>query len=429
VRSLWILLFALALAADWPSATFAATGWTQFGYNPGHTGYNPKETVIDSQNVSSLTNIATLTTPAQIVDPVVISDGVAYVNSNYDNTLYAFDITTGQTIWTFPGTNLDAPTGIAVKGGTVFVTCAVDSQHGGLCALKAKTGKLLWDWAYLGNVSLPQSAPVVSGNTVYFEEFQTYGDWLTALDIKTGTVLWQFGYCDDEGICASLGENVPAVDNGMVYVGCSLVGGLQGICGVNASTGAEVWAAQLGGAINGNGYSWGDGNGNLIAERGTVYANYMTAICYQCTYTVDVVALNGANGSTLWDTAITPVLNDQYGPLGPPAIHGKSVYSVLYCCDASNDSGLVELNAKAGQVGWHTETSAWLNSSPSLVNDVIFTECTNSSGTICAFDAKGGAFLWSSPDSGEGCTQAPTITGGIAFEICHYNDVCLYSPN
>ena len=400
------------------TAAAANSGWPQLGYDPGHTGYNPKETIINSGNVATLTRTATLATPGEIADPVMISNGTAYVNSIGSNALYAFDVASGQQLWTFSGTNLDAARGIAVDGDRVFVTCQVDSQHSGLCALKAKSGKVLWSWAYEGYASSPQSPPAVSGDVVYFEEFETYGDWLTALDTRTGTVLWQWGYCQDDGVCDALGQNAPAIDGGMAYVGCSLVSGLQGICAVNTSNGQAVWATQLGGQPNGSGYSWGDAGGNLTARNGVVYANYMTMNCYQCNYTVDVVALNGSTGASIWDTPIQPLGNSGYAEVGPPAIHGRQIVSVLACCAVDNDSGLVSLNARSGRVQWDAETPIWLSSSPSLVNDIAVVECTHGSavGTLCAFSAADGSLLWNSPDPGFSGSQPPAITGGIAYE-------------
>lgn len=430
-RSISVLLASLfCVGAVWCTPAIAATGWPQIGYDAGHTGFNPKETVINSGNVSTLARTKTLSTPGQIADPLMVSGGIAYVNSIGANALYAFKVKSGQQLWTASGTNLDAARGIAVGGGEVFVTCALDGQHSGLCALDAKTGKQLWSWAYEAYPSSPRSGPAVSGSVVYFEEFQTYGDWLTALDTKTGAVLWQFGYCQNSGICDALGTNAPAIDGGMIYVGCSLVSGLQGICAVDASTGAEVWAVQLGGSVCGTGYCWGDGSGNLIAQKGVVYSNYLTMNCYQCSYTIDVVALNGSTGASMWDTPMTQVLNGQYSEslTGAPAIHGKQVFSVLACCDANNDSGLVELNARTGRIEYHTETSYWLDSPPSLVNDVAFVQCSNGGGTICAFHTTDGSTLWNSPDSGFQGTGAPDITGGIAYEVCGFNNVCLYAP-
>jgi outer membrane protein assembly factor BamB len=85
------------------------------------------------------------------------------------------------------------------------------------------------------------------------------------------------------------------------------------------------------------------------------------------------------------------------------------------------------LNATSGKIAWHAETSYWLSSSPSLVNDVVFLECAGHGGTICAFDASTGADLWDSPDSGSSSSDPPTVTGGMVYEICNYNNVCVYS--
>ena len=43
-------------------------------------------------------------------------------------------------------------------------------------------------------------------------------------------------------------------------------------------------------------------------------------------------------------------------------------------------------------------------------------------------EAGNGAVLWSPGDSGNSGSEPPSVTGGVVYAICGYNDVCLYTP-
>lgn len=207
--AMWAMVFAAI-----PGWAATSPTWPQLGYTPGHTGFNATETVIGANNAATLTGATRFSTEGQVVDPVVVSAGVAYVNST-DNDLRAFDLASGQVLWSFfSDGSMDAPTGLVVGAGKVFVTCQVDTAdptNWGLCAVEAATGKRKWSYAEsFYNKGSPLSPPAIAGDTVYFEEYDGYyWHYVEALEAKTGAVLWKYGYCNGEGICVGLGAYPP----------------------------------------------------------------------------------------------------------------------------------------------------------------------------------------------------------------------------
>jgi outer membrane protein assembly factor BamB len=218
----------------------------------------------------------------------------------------------------------------------------------------------------------------------------------------------------------------------MIYFGC--VGGsggtvhVDGVCALNAATGALVWQYQLG--IT----NIGDGQGRLIAHGGTVYAVYQTALCYQCGYTINITALNGATGEKMWDTALTGQLNQSYYPLGAPVLGPDgAVYEAISTNNNPNQPNLFALNAD-GTLKWQVSTVPSFDAPPTIVGKpakgVLFFACSEggSSGTTCAMSAATGALLWESSDGNLASydSWAPVVTGGAVYNDCLNNDLCVY---
>jgi hypothetical protein len=71
-----VLIVVLVLVA-------AACDWTQYGYGPGHTGYNPTETKIGVGNVASLnlawTAAVTADATVAVHSSVAVAKGMAYL--------------------------------------------------------------------------------------------------------------------------------------------------------------------------------------------------------------------------------------------------------------------------------------------------------------------------------------------------------------
>lgn len=109
---------------------------------------------------------------------------------------------------------------------------------------------------------------------------------------------------------------------------------------------------------------------------------------------------------------------------------------MLSCCNNDpNNPQLVALNARNGTIRWKNYYSPALASSPSIVspakgNEVLFNECIygTNGGTTCAIDGNSGALLWQSTDGEFDGSVPPTVTHGTVYEVCGYNDMCIYTP-
>jgi outer membrane protein assembly factor BamB len=425
-----IALGAAMLSPAWAAPTTPKPpAWLQIGYTSGHTGFNKTETTIKAKNVAKLANAGTFTTSAVPLQPL-ISDGVMFDHSN-DQTLYAWNLTTGKLVWSIPLGTIDGPNGMAI-GGKILVTNCGLSNGNGMCAYSTKTGKSLWAFGLQNGGAV--TTPTIVGNTVYWVQTGIYGNYnnynFVAVNLKTGVQLWDFGPCA-AGYCGGMGPTAPAVDSGLVYFDCVGGGGDvitdTGVCALNASTGAFVWQYELG--LTGH----GDGQAGIIAKGGKVYAVYETAVCNQCGYTIDVTALNGATGAKLWDTPLTPQLVGSYFPIGAPALGPDgTVYQGISTSNNPNQPNLFALTP-TGTVLWSASTLQQIPDAPTIVGKskqgVLFFGCSSggSSGSTCAFASSTGAFLWESTDGSESGNFAPVVTGGHVYNTCNFNNICTYA--
>jgi outer membrane protein assembly factor BamB len=418
-HGLSIVILTLLAATAASARTNKASYWPETGYGAGQTGYNPHEKSLSTSNVGTLQRSETFYTGGQIVDSIPVSNGIAYVNSQ-DGNLYAVDLSTGQSLWTFNSDGgADWPTGVVLKGTSrAFVSCLDPNNDPGICALNAQTGNLLWSVSLQDNNygTWPLAPPAISGNVVYFEErYQTYGNYLFALNAKTGATLWDYAECSTSGVCVHLGDSPPTIAGGYVYVDCSGGSGFtvyitNGVCAFNASNGQLAWQ-----------YQTGDGNSRIAAAGGNVYAAAGTS-------PVSVLALNGSTGTLLWSVAVTGTETEN----GPPAIKGNMLYVSTY---HSNSNNLVALNASTGATVWAQTTAVTTLSSPSIPGGssktgVLFTACqgTSLNGSACAFSLKTGDLLWQSSDPGT-AGIAPELTNGALFDVCGYDNLCIYTPS
>jgi hypothetical protein len=224
------------------------------------------------------------------------------------------------------------------------------------------------------------------------------------------------------------------VDNGTIYVGCSgaaryPVIQVVGVCAFS-SGGSVVWQYQLGRDSNGNGT---DGNGNLVAQGGTVYAAYQTN-CTPCNYSIDITALNGATGAPRWDTVLAGPFNGEAYPAGAPALGPDgSTYEVIGEGGGDGYEQLFALNSN-GALRWKDGNSVALSGTPTLVGKgkkgaLIFSCATGQgTGTTCAFGASNGSFLWESSDPDDEPAYSPVVTGGAVYNSCYFNNICVYTP-
>jgi outer membrane protein assembly factor BamB len=150
-----ILAAVVSLAALSGVPAQAATppaAWTQDGYGPGNTGYNPAESVVNAGTVGALKLRWTVKPgagepgcrPAPI-GPLVLGGRMFVLDRG---TVGAYDVATGKLLWRGSEPYVEAA-GLAIVDGRLLVTevnCFSNSDYDtNVVALDPQTGKLLWD--------------------------------------------------------------------------------------------------------------------------------------------------------------------------------------------------------------------------------------------------------------------------------------------
>ncbi|MEV4709157.1 PQQ-binding-like beta-propeller repeat protein [Actinoplanes sp. NPDC049316] len=193
-------LAGLVLPASPSPAAAPPENWAQDGYGPGHTSYNPTESVINSSTITKLRTRWTVTpepatdgcAPAPVA-PVVVA-GRMFVLEPDGGGVGAFDTKTGKRLWTYTAGYVVA-TGLAVAGSTVLVTdlnCYSNSSYdSNVVALDAATGTELWNnltpWT-TGTIVVDAGAVAVSGYCGTCDDAE-YG--VEAFRLSDGASLWR----------------------------------------------------------------------------------------------------------------------------------------------------------------------------------------------------------------------------------------------
>jgi outer membrane protein assembly factor BamB len=202
-----------------------------FGFNDGHTHFNPAETAISTSTVSTLALQFYGTTGDKNDSSPVTGNGVLYIGSD-DHKLYAFDAS-GKTNCTSGTPAACAPLWTGLTGGYIYATplvvngvvyaastdgllYAFDAAGNTNCSGTPKVCTPLWT-ASTGHGTIGAS-PIEVNGVVYvngsgsISAFDAAGNTNCSGTPKTCTPLWT----------TSTGGPLlssPAVANGMVYIG------------------------------------------------------------------------------------------------------------------------------------------------------------------------------------------------------------------
>jgi outer membrane protein assembly factor BamB len=105
----------------------------------------------------------------------------------------------------------------------------------------SNVGSLQLAWSFSTGSSNP-AGNVVEANDILYAA--SADGTLFALDTATGSELWSFPTGSGYGTSGA----TPAVDRGVVFSVCNVASGNQGICAINAKTGALKWSYAVSGA-------------------------------------------------------------------------------------------------------------------------------------------------------------------------------------
>ena len=181
--------------------------------------------------------------PAVFYGPATVGNGIVYVQTlnfspmthAFGGSVYAFDASTGATIWS--ASNLGGVSLPSLANGALYVgsvSGSLGSASGSLVALDATTGATLWTTATGVSDGTPAPSPAVSHGVVYISDG---ADNVNALNATTGATLWTSA--------STGGFSSAAVANGIVYVG----GGVDNVYALNATTGATLWTGTTSAAV------------------------------------------------------------------------------------------------------------------------------------------------------------------------------------
>jgi outer membrane protein assembly factor BamB len=395
-----------------PAAGFAAlpaaksVSWPQYGYDPGHSGFNASEKTLNAKNVASL----------QVAwsDPIIQAEGIAldngslYVTDANDGDLAALDATTGAQKWATSlqlGSFGGFPAQPAVAGGTVLAPCGntVSGQFKtGLCGLNAKNGKLKWAQLCSAGYCGISTSPAVYGGLAYYQYSDNYfTEYTQAVEPKSGRIAWTdagTGDCKDAGQGGTL--PLPA-GSGYVFAPFACTGSQNNqveVCALAASSGVTAWCSILPTQYI---TSMFEGEGLLF-----VTDSYDTN---------NMVALDETNGKVVWSISLPNIASDAF------AVANGRVFVNLH-----NGNGLYALAAKTGAVLW-TQT-ADIGNAISVANGIVYTNgggCNNGCSAVTALDEKTGAAIWASPAGNGSSSATAIIADGTVYAGCY--DVCAFA--
>ena len=338
------------------------TNWSQFGFDPYGTRWNPYENVLTRENVGNLDLKWSYATGGAILGSPAVVNGVVYIPS-YDSKLYALDATTGAKLWTYTtGSYSNYP--VAVADGVVYLP----SGDYNLYALNARTGAKLWSYTTGGEV---WSAAVVTGGIVYFGSLD--GN-LYALNARTGAELWSYN--------SGGGAPQVAVANGIAYV----PSGRGYLYALNAMTGQELWGIPVNTA----------GLSSPAIANGVVYSGGEGP-------SVSVYGVNASNGAILWENGVCGETLQ-----ASPAVADGVVY--VYC----DNNVLYALNADTGGVLWQYDTGRNGDApvfSPAVASGVVYGRLGPYS--VGALDARDGSVLWSY--FSDSWFSDPVVANGVVY--------------
>ncbi len=393
-----------------------------------------------------------------------------------DNTMYCFNATNGETLWTYTPDTEDGyfVTGPAVAYGIVYEV----NKDGYLYAIDIETGELVWKYAGPGTLLWP-GMPTVADGKVYATTGQVaqYGGQMgtsefVCLDAYTGRLIWKL---PTEALAPR--ESVAIAYGNLYLIPGNVTTAVDAISGDEYTTMNQVWAigssepevsnwpmwradpahsstAPTGpsslslawkyttngavisspsvvdgivyvGSQDKNIYALGAWSGKLIWKFATQDAvESSPAIVNGKVYTGGddgyVYCLDAYRGTLLWKTFVNGNLPYTYGSLvlkSSPAISSGKVYI------GSLDGNLYALSADTGNVDWKFKTEGPILSSPAVADGAVYiTSEEPTVGVLYKLNADNGAVMWKQQlpyehqfTGGTEMVGSPSVENGMVF--------------
>jgi outer membrane protein assembly factor BamB len=342
-----------------------------------------------------------------------------------DNTMYCFNATNGEILWTYtPDTDGYFTVGSAVAYGMVYEL----NKDGYLYAFDIESGNLVWKYKGPGPLLFPGS-PTVADGKVYATTGQAaqYGGLsstseFACLDAYTGELIWKLP------IEAFGPRESVAVAYGYLYlIPGNVTTSIDSISGSEYATIDEVWAIGTSSSLANSSWpmwrhdpahsSIGQGGpSNLtlawkFTTNGAVISSPSVAdgIVYVGSQDKNIYALGAWSGSLIWNFTTLALIESS------PAVANGKVYTggedgYVYCLDAYNGSLLWKTFVNGDQPA--TFGSILLRSSPAISGDIV---CIGSmDGYLYALDANNGNVKWKAKTEGP-IASSPAVADGAVY--------------
>jgi len=427
----------------------------------------------------------TTLTKAPMIFSGSYSDGMFVRGGTDDNTMYCFNATTGEIVWTYtPATDGYFTAGCAIAYGMVYEP----NKDGNVYAIDLETGELVWRYQGPGTMLFPGMATVADGK-VYVTSGQdasfgqeTGDSEFVCLDAHTGEVVWSLpieAFAPRESVIVAYGklfvipsDITTAIDSlsGNEYEGIEQIWGFGSSSSEVSDASWSMFRSDARRSSIGN-----DGPSSLTMvwsypTQGAVISSpsVVNGIVYAGSQDMNIYAVDAYNGGLVWTYQTNGTIESS-----PAVVEGKvfivSDDGYLYCLDAyggyliwksfinsdlpvisgaavmlrsspavvgkivyvgSVDGTLYALNTDNGETVWKYETGGMIKSSPTVVDGALYSTSEEpNEGAVYKVDATTGALIWrnsvqyNTPYIGGTDMQGtPTVADGKVFVSSNVRD-------
>jgi outer membrane protein assembly factor BamB len=369
-----------------------------------------------------------------------VAYGIVY-EMNKDGFLYAFDVETGEVVWKYKGPNesLMWPGFPTVADGKLYMTTGQSAQYNApegiseFSCLNAYTGETIW------SLTLEALPPRESVAIAYGMLLMIPGDVTTAVDTISGTE-----YTTANQIWAIGEESVP-VSSWPMWRADSAHSSTASVGPANLSL---TWKFETNGSVISSPsvvdgivyvgsqdksiYAIGAWSGALIWKYETLAPiESSPAVVNGRVYTGGddgyVYCLDAYKGTLIWKTFVNGDLPFSFGNLvlkSSPAVADGIVYV------GSLDNYTYAINANNGDIVWKAKTEGPISSSPAVAGGAVYILSEEpETGAFYKFDAKTGDVIWKkefpyriSFAGGKQMMGSPSVVDGMVFASSNWGD-------
>ena len=362
-----------------------------------------------------------------------IGYGMVY-EMNKDGYLYAINMETGNLVWRYKGPDetLLWPGMPAVADGKVYVTTGEEAEYGGqvgtseFACLNAYTGEPIW------KLPIEALAPRESAIVAYGNLYIIPGTVTTSVDSISGNEYSRINQVWAIGSSSIPVSSWPMWRADPTHSSTALVGPSNLTLAWNFTTSGSVISSPsvangivYVGSQDKNIYAIGAYSGNLIWKFTTQDAiESSPAIANGKVYTGGddgyVYCLDAYTGAFIWKTFVNGDLPFTFAAMvlkSSPVVSAGKVYV------GSLDGYLYALDANNGGIVWRAKTDGQIESSPSVADGAVyFTAEEPTAGALYKLDANSGALIWKQQlpyeyqfTGGTEMLGSPSVANGMVF--------------